>query len=136
MRLDKGEIVLLSTFLIVFCAFVATVVFVASRGQSLHSTWPESVEFSQIMTGQERFSEHATNVDGLTVVVDHETGVQYLADDFARAICDALIMLVGTAMTLVVVAGYAAYVVLVYWWRQLILAAAIALIATIIVHMC
>ena len=46
----------------------------------LHSTWPVSAEFSQLMTGQERFSEHATNVDGLTVVVDHETGVQYLAD--------------------------------------------------------
>lgn len=43
-------------------------------------SWPESAEFSQLMTGQERFSEHATNVDGLTVVVDHETGVQYLAD--------------------------------------------------------
>lgn len=80
MRLDKGEIVLLSTFLIVFCAFVATVVFVASRGQSLHSTWPESAEFSTLATGQERFSEHATNVDGLTVVVDHATGAQYLAD--------------------------------------------------------
>lgn len=78
MRLTKGEIVLLSTFLIVFCAFVATVVFVASRGQSLHSTWPESAEFSQLMGGQERFSEHATNADGLTVVVDHQTGVQYL----------------------------------------------------------
>lgn len=45
-----------------------------------HSTWPESAEFSQLMTGQERFSEHATNVDGLIVIVDHETGVQYLAD--------------------------------------------------------
>ena len=46
----------------------------------LHSTWPESAEFSQLMTGQERFSEHATNVDGLVVVVDHETGIQYLTD--------------------------------------------------------
>lgn len=80
MRLDKGEIALLSTFLIVFFSFVATVLFVASRGQSLHSTWPDSAEFSQLLTGQERFSEHATNVDGITVVVDHETGVQYLAD--------------------------------------------------------
>lgn len=80
MRLTKGEIVLLSTFLIVFCAFVATVVSIASRGQSLHSTWPESAEFSQLMGGQERFSEHATNIDDLTVVVDHETGVQYLTD--------------------------------------------------------
>ena len=49
--------------------------------------------------------------------------------DFARAICEALLMLVGTAMTLVVVAGYAAYVVLVYWWRQLLVLAAVALLA-------
>lgn len=46
---------------------------------NLHSTWPKSAEFSQIMTGGERFSEHATNVEDLIVVVDHETGVQYLA---------------------------------------------------------
>ena len=49
--------------------------------------------------------------------------------DFARVICDALLMLVGTAMTLVVVAGYAIYVVLLYWWRQLLLLAAVALVA-------
>ena len=55
----------------------------------LHSTWPESAEFSQLMTGQERFSEHATNVDGLVIVVDHETGVQYLADgDGVTALLD------------------------------------------------
>ena len=46
----------------------------------LHNTWGDSAEFSQLMTGQERFSEHATNVAGLTVVVDHETGAQYLCD--------------------------------------------------------
>lgn len=49
--------------------------------------------------------------------------------DFARAICEALLMVAGTAMTLVVVAGYAAYVVLVYWWRQLLVLAAVALVA-------
>ena len=64
-------------FMVVLMLYAAIVTF----GQSdLHSTWPVSAEFSQLMTGQERFSEHATNVDGLTVVVDHETGVQYLAD--------------------------------------------------------
>ena len=47
----------------------------------LHSTWPDSAEFSQLATGQERFSEHATNVGGLTVVVDHQTGAQYLYGD-------------------------------------------------------
>ena len=47
----------------------------------LHSTWPESAEFSTLDTGQERFSEHATNIDGVTVLVDHETGAQYVRDD-------------------------------------------------------
>ena len=46
----------------------------------LHNTWGDSVEFRQLVTGQERFSEHETNVAGLTVVVDHETGAQYLCD--------------------------------------------------------
>lgn len=45
--------------------------------------------------------------------------------DFARAICEALLMVVGTAMTLVIVAGYAIYVVIVYWWRQLLVVAAL-----------
>ena len=49
--------------------------------------------------------------------------------DFARAICEALLMVVGTAMTLVVVAGYALYVVIVYWWRQLLVLAGVALFA-------
>lgn len=49
--------------------------------------------------------------------------------DFAGALCEAMLMLVGTAMTLVVVAGYAAYVVLLYWWRQLLVVAAVALVA-------
>ena len=48
--------------------------------RDLHSTWPDSAEFSTLASGQERFSEHATNVDGLVVVVDHATGAQYLAD--------------------------------------------------------
>lgn len=49
--------------------------------------------------------------------------------DFARALCEALLMVAGTAMTLVVVAGYAIYVVLLYWWRQLLVVAAVALVA-------
>lgn len=49
--------------------------------------------------------------------------------DFARALCEALLMVVGTAMTLVIVAGYAIYVVLLYWWGQLLVVAAVALLA-------
>lgn len=77
-RRDVAEIV---AFLALFVALVAAVVlFHSDLGRDLHSTWPGSAEFSQLVSGQERFSEHATNVNGLTVVVDHETGVQYLAD--------------------------------------------------------
>lgn len=43
-----------------------------------HNTWGDSVEFSSLMTGQERFSEHETNIGGVTIIVDHETGNQYL----------------------------------------------------------
>lgn len=42
------------------------------------STWPESMEFSELETGQGRFSAHGTNLDHWYVVVDHETGAQYL----------------------------------------------------------
>ena len=85
MSFTKGEIAALcvACFVTVGC-FVAVACAVAgcipSARTDLHSTWPESAEFSQLMGGQERFSEHATNVNGLVVVVDHETGVQYLAD--------------------------------------------------------
>ena len=42
------------------------------------STWPESTELSTLESGQDRFSAHGTNLDGWSVLVDHETGVQYL----------------------------------------------------------
>lgn len=43
-----------------------------------HSTWPKSAEFYQLSTGQDRFSEHETNFETITVVVDHQTGAEYL----------------------------------------------------------
>ena len=52
--------------------------------------------------------------------------------DFARAICEALLMVVGTAMTLIIVAGYAIYVVILYWWRQLLVVAGVALLAWLV----
>lgn len=42
------------------------------------SMWQESTEFSELETGQGRFSVHDTNLDYWYVVVDHSTGVQYL----------------------------------------------------------
>lgn len=49
-----------------------------SREDGLVSTWPATVEFQQLPTGQDRFSEHETNLPGTIVIVDHETGVCYL----------------------------------------------------------
>lgn len=76
MRLTTGDIVTLLALFVLIVVFA----FFGIDSRDLHSTWPESDEFEHLMTGQERFSEHATNVAGLTVVVDHETGVQYLTD--------------------------------------------------------
>ena len=45
------------------------------------STWPESTEFSELETGQDRWSLHDTGEPSLYVVVDHRTGVQYLLHD-------------------------------------------------------
>lgn len=65
-------------------AFVAVLVMIVVMGiaslatREPVSTWGESAEFSQLMTGQERFSMHDTNLDGWRVLVDHQTGVQYL----------------------------------------------------------
>ena len=45
------------------------------------STWPESAEFSELETGQDRWSWHDTGDPYLDVVVDHSTGVEYLVYD-------------------------------------------------------
>lgn len=80
MRLTKRDVAEIVALLALLLALVAAVVLFPRNdsGRDLHSTWPESAEFSQLVSGQERFSEHETNVGGLTVVVDHQTGVQYL----------------------------------------------------------
>lgn len=50
---------------------------VTARPVAEGSTWPESAEFSQIEGGADRFSEHETNLEGIVVLVDHETGALY-----------------------------------------------------------
>ena len=54
------------------------------------STWPESDEFAHIETGAERFSTHDTNLNGWSVLVDHETGVQYVVGNTAHTVCPLL----------------------------------------------
>ena len=74
---------LIRRILICVFSFILGVVFGCLTGCSEPpSTWPESAEFSQLYTGQDRFSVHKTNIqDGdfsLYVVVDHSNGTEYL----------------------------------------------------------
>lgn len=81
---DWTDVVRGAALLLIPGAFVAALVMLAVMGiaslatREPVSTWGESAEFSQLATGQDRFSEHETNVPGLRVLVDHSTGAQYV----------------------------------------------------------
>ena len=78
MRLDKGETAAAAVPLAFALLIFAVVMLLDSGDSEPRSTWGESAEFSQLMTGQDRFSEHGTNIAYWEVIVDHSTGVQYL----------------------------------------------------------
>lgn len=76
-----------------FSAFVVVAGAFAGYEYELSATdggWPDSAEFSQLMTGQTRFSVHDTNLDGWRVLVDHRTGVQYIVGNDVRTVCPLL----------------------------------------------
>lgn len=81
---DWADVARGAALLLIPGAFVAALVMLAVMGiaslatREPVSTWGESAEFSQLATGQDRFSEHETNVPGLRVLVDHSTGAQYV----------------------------------------------------------
>ena len=50
----------------------------AQEEKNRENTWGESVEFTQLETGQNRFSLHNTNVKDFPVIVDHSTGIMYM----------------------------------------------------------
>ena len=81
---DWADVARGAALLLIPGAFVAALVMLAVMGiaslatREPVSTWGESAEFSQLMTGQDRFSTHETNVPGTRVLVDHETGAQYV----------------------------------------------------------
>lgn len=69
-------------FAVIVAIFTAIIVILSFVGCDVQSEpnamWPESAEFSTLETGQERFSMHDTNLGSCDVIVDHETGVEYL----------------------------------------------------------
>ena len=50
----------------------------AQEEKNRENTWGESAEFTQLETGQDRFSLHNTNVKDFSVIVDHSTGIMYM----------------------------------------------------------
>lgn len=72
-----------TTFLLMVLGITMILVVVLVVVMDVHdstdeSTWPESMEFSQLESGQDRFSVHDTNVSDFKIIVDHQTGVEYL----------------------------------------------------------
>ena len=68
-------LMVLGITMILFVVFVVVMNFHDSTDES---NWPESMEFSQLESGQDRFSIHDTNVSDFKIIVDHQTGIEYL----------------------------------------------------------
>ena len=66
--------------LVVWAVAMALALAGCSAGEPA-STWPASTEFSELETGQDRWSWHDTDDPFLDVVVDHSTGIEYLVYD-------------------------------------------------------
>ena len=87
-------------FVIGLCAAWAAVMVLAlalldmagCSAEEPESTWPESTEFSELETGQDRWSWHDTDDPILDVVVDHSTGIEYLVydDGYSAGLCPLL----------------------------------------------
>lgn len=59
------------------------IVFVLSFGaykekKNSENTWGESAEFTQLESGQDRFSLHNSNIAENPIIVDHSTGIMYM----------------------------------------------------------
>lgn len=76
---SRAAKVALALALVAVCAAILLYL-VGTRNEirAEESTWPDSAEFSHLMTGQTRFSTHESGEKNILVLVDHSTGVQYL----------------------------------------------------------
>ena len=78
-RVENYLLILFSIlFIVLVCALAWTN---RSASDTLENTWAASAEFYQLESGQDRFSEHSTNISGTIVTVDHDTGIQYLSNE-------------------------------------------------------
>ena len=79
-----------TSFLVTLAVLLAVLALAGCSARDPEPTWPDSAEFSTIETGADRFSVHLTNLGKWRVLVDHETGVQYIVGNTANTICPLL----------------------------------------------
>lgn len=74
--LDNGIVRPILFFL--FIILGALIIGTFQEKQNNKNTWGESAEFTQLESGQDRFSLHSTNVQDFPIIVDHYTGIMYM----------------------------------------------------------
>ena len=87
-------------FVLGLCAAAAAVLVLAlaladmagCSAEAPESAWPASTEFSELESGQKRWSRHDTGEPYFDVVVDHSTGIEYLVydDGYSAGLCPLL----------------------------------------------
>lgn len=73
---DNGIVIAILFFL--FIILGALIIGAFQEKQNNKNTWGESAEFTQLESGQDRFSLHSTNVQDFPIIVDHYTGIMYM----------------------------------------------------------
>lgn len=69
-----GAILFTALLIIVFALFFGA----SQEKENSENTWGESAEFTQLESGQDRFSLHNSNIADNPIIVDHSTGIMYM----------------------------------------------------------
>ena len=70
------DIIITVLFLLVI---IGSLIFYAfPEKQNSENPWGESAEFTQLESGQDRFSLHNSNIADNPIIVDHSTGIMYM----------------------------------------------------------
>lgn len=74
--LDNGVVIPILFFL--FIILGALIIGTLQEKQNNENTCGESAEFTQLESGQDRFSMHSSNLPDVPIIVDHQTGIIYM----------------------------------------------------------
>lgn len=66
------------TAVLIMLAIGAVIFGVFQERSNSENTWGESAEFTQLESGQDRFSLHNSNIADNPIIVDHSTGIMYM----------------------------------------------------------